>query len=195
MDFTNFYKFTQLIIIIMFTIFVSDFRKIKKSILLLSKPLLLGMRIIYVIPILLYIYIVVTLEQILSWDTIALILTFIGLIIVIIAKLSLGESHSWTGFGSVPEQFQYKGIYSMIRHPMYIGIFLCIFGMQLTIISHSARWLWLISMLSCFYIIFILLLSSQKETLHLTKIFGEPYINYVKRTPAFFPNIKKKHSI
>ncbi|MFC2137024.1 methyltransferase family protein, partial [Bacteroidota bacterium] len=75
----------------------------------------------------------------LSW--ISVLVIFLGLLILIIAFLSLGR---YTKFGLPSEKTELitKGIYKLSRHPMYLGLFLLTIGSALYL-SH-----WLIIVLS-----------------------------------------------
>ena len=177
------YKVIQVIIIILFAFFVSDLRKKNQTTELLNHNLLLFMKLIYIVPLVIFLYSVVKVSNILWSDVFGLLLTLFGLFIVIIAKFSLGNNHSWTGYGTFPDAFCAKGIYSVVRHPMYFGIFLCIGGMWFHVVGHLGWLLIAINLISSLFIIYVLASSSKKEELHLKNLFGESYERYKQSVP------------
>lgn len=150
------------------------------------------MKAVYVIPLGLFLVSVITMNSIFYKDWIALLITIAGAIIVIIAKVTLGNNHSWTGYGSFPKSFSASGIYSIIRHPMYLGIYLCIIGMVLFIYKHLSFPLLVIDIIGSGYIIFILYTSAKKETEHLISLFGDNFEKYRSKVPAYLPRIIKE---
>ena len=73
-----------------------------------------------------------------------------------------------------------KGIYSLLRHPLYAGNFFL--GLAPVLFLHT--W-WLVLL----YIIFFILYYQEiikDETVHLEQQFGADYRNWAERTPAFF---------
>ena len=77
------------------------------------------------------------------------------------------------------------GVYSWVRHPMYLGILLVYLGFFFAIPSLLSLAVWI-----------ILFLFYDKMTTYeekdLTRILGEEYITYQKRVPKWFPKIKFK---
>ena len=188
-----FYKVSQVVIILLFAFFVSDLRKKNQTKELLNHKLIIVMKIVYIIPLAIFLYSVITTEALLVTDFISFLLTLIGLVVVILAKSSLGINHSWTGYGTFPKSICKKGIFSIIRHPMYTGIFMCILGMWFHVISHQNVLLIIINLISSFFILFVLTSSAIKEEQHLSSLFGEDYEEYERCVPRFFPiKITKK---
>ena len=122
------YKSVQTLIILPFAFF-SDLRKKDKTKKPLNQTLLVSKKVIYLIPLLIFLFSVFRSNTFLVSDFLSLLFTLVGFAIVMVAKISLGTYNSWTGFGTLPKAFLSKGIYSIIRHPMYTGIFTCIIGM------------------------------------------------------------------
>ena len=115
-----------------------------------------------------------------------------GTIIVIFAKSKLGKNHSWTGYSATNiTNFTTTGIYNYIRHPLYLGIIIAVFGTALVVfprydVNLTIFIIYIIGMIFTFTFIFI---SSKKETEFLTEKFGKEFIDYVERVPSFFPKI------
>jgi len=75
------------------------------------------------------------------------------------------------------------GPYSFVRNPLYVGNFLMGLGFCLFVRD---------LMLSLIYVVlffFFYIGTMKKEEVLLTDLFGEEYINYKKKVPAFIPSI------
>lgn len=96
----------------------------------------------------------------------------LGLIILIAAKLAMGK----VTLNIRPEKFVSTGIYSKIRHPLYLGIKLIFLGLALT----------LTSLLGLVFVIVILLpyhvIRALREEREMNIEFPQRYFNYKKKT-------------
>ena len=72
------------------------------------------------------------------------------------------------------------GIYTKVRHPMYLGLILLYIGISL--FSSSL----LVSLYSLIAILFIIWQAVNEEK-HLIKRFGKEYLNYKKKVPMLVP--------
>lgn len=102
----------------------------------------------------------------------AIIITFFGLMIWWTASITLGKSFSITPKAS--ELIQ-TGIYSKIRHPIYVGF--SITGIGLAILTHSN----LLILLSILAVLSSFIRANLEEK-KLVEKFGEKYLNYKKST-------------
>ena len=90
-----------------------------------------------------------------------------------------------THAGQIAESINTSGMYSMCRHPLYLGNFIIWSGIAL---FTQNPW---------FIIVFILLFWVYYERImyaeeaFLIDKFGEGYLNYSQKTPAFTPNLRK----
>jgi protein-S-isoprenylcysteine O-methyltransferase Ste14 len=77
------------------------------------------------------------------------------------------------------------GIYSVIRHPLYLGNFIIWLGLALFLES-----VWLIVL---FILVFWLYYERIMfaEEMFLRDKFGKEFLKWAEKTPAFFPNLKK----
>ena len=123
----------------------------------------------------------------LSLDAIPNILRLIyGLPILLIsgifAKYGLGIV-----FGEVHEKPEVieKGVFKIVRHPIYLGSILLYLGLILLTCSIASAILWIIIIIFYFYI------SKYEEKL-LLKEFGKEYENYMERVPMLIPLKFKK---
>jgi len=73
-----------------------------------------------------------------------------------------------------------SGIYRFTRNPMYLGMLLILVGWAIHL-QHIGAWLWLIG-----FILFINRFQIEPEERAMTKLFGEPYIDYCKSVRRWF---------
>jgi len=77
------------------------------------------------------------------------------------------------------------GMYSVVRHPLYLGNFLCMLGVVLFI---EVWWFAIISCLA-FWLYYERIMLAEEE--FLTQRFGEGFREWAARTPAFFPRFRQ----
>ncbi|MEA3454233.1 MAG: methyltransferase [Candidatus Caldatribacteriota bacterium] len=186
------FKIIEFIILLVFAISISDFRMKKGMVPLINKKLILVLKLSYFVPICIYVYTLVILNNLLIFDFIALILTFFGTLLVVKAKIDIGEYHSWTGYQLHPTKITTKGIYSFIRHPLYTGIYIFIFGGLSTTIPHTPLYLLTIAIITLIYIMIFLAATAVRETKFLIKEFGEEFLKYQMQVHSFLPLKKFK---
>lgn len=75
-----------------------------------------------------------------------------------------------------------KGVFSKVRHPIYLGAILLYLGMILFTFSLISVALWI------FIILFYIRISKYEEKI-LTAYFGEEYLDYKKEVPMLFPKL------
>jgi protein-S-isoprenylcysteine O-methyltransferase Ste14 len=80
-----------------------------------------------------------------------------------------------------------NGIYSLVRHPIYLGAF--IFLAALALVAAN-----LIILLPTLAVLALLYTSIDEEEAMLTARFGDEYREYIKRTPRFIPKFTHAHS-
>lgn len=105
----------------------------------------------------------------------------IALIVLVISGLL-----AWAGlkivFGEIREEPQVitTGVFSIVRHPIYLGLILLYLGFILLSLSLLSTLVWFI------IIIFYYIISRYEEKL-LTQRFGSVYEEYKKKVPMLFP--------
>jgi protein-S-isoprenylcysteine O-methyltransferase Ste14 len=87
--------------------------------------------------------------------------------------LKVAETHR-------PARIVTTGVYSVVRHPQYLGGLLAHIGFSFLLSG-------LYSLLSTPLIIAVVYLISKKEETELTKEFGEEYLDYKRQTPMLLP--------
>ncbi len=183
------FKFATLFVLALFSFFVSDFRSKEGMKPLIQKHVILLIKIFYAIPIVIFIYLIFNLENICLSSYLGLIANIIGTLLVIKAKLDLGKYHAWAGHILSSTKIIKVGIYSYIRHPLYTGIHIFIFGgIVIGINNHPFSLFEVFSILFFIFLIILFLnISAFKENKYLHDKFGKDYAEYKKQVHAFLP--------
>lgn len=84
----------------------------------------------------------------------------------------------------VAAEINQTGIYSIVRHPLYIGNFFMWFGISL----YTRIW-WLVAIFFFIYLLYYERIIVAEED-YLTGKFGDEYITYASNTPCILPNFK-----
>ncbi|MHA1676671.1 MAG: methyltransferase family protein [Candidatus Njordarchaeales archaeon] len=92
-------------------------------------------------------------------------------------SLKVAETHQ-------PERVVTTGVYSIVRHPQYLGGIFAHIGISFLLSA-------LYSLLVTPLIIAIIYVITKKEETELMREFGEEYNRYKKRVPMLFPRFKK----
>jgi len=188
------FKFTTFFILALFFFFVSDFRIKEGMTPLIKKQVIFLIKIFYATPIFVYIYLILKIENIYFSSYLGLIVNIIGTLLVIKAKMDLGEYHTWAGHILSSTKIIKNGVYSYIRHPLYTGIHIFILGgIIMGINNHPFSFLTVMIILFFVSLINIFLsISAFKESNYLQEEFGKDYVEYKKQVHAFLPI--KRHS-
>lgn len=78
-----------------------------------------------------------------------------------------------------------SGMYSIVRHPLYLGNFVIFLG----IILFVGVWWFILFAILAFWGYYERIMFSEEEFLR--KKFGDSYLEWADKTPAFFPELKK----
>ena len=78
-----------------------------------------------------------------------------------------------------------KGVFSFVRHPIYLSEIILYLGLLVLHISLATVFIWIIAILFLHYI------SRYEEKLLLAK-FGKEYEQYMKEVPMWFPRLYRK---
>ena len=78
-----------------------------------------------------------------------------------------------------------KGVFSFVRHPIYLSEIILYLGLLLLNISLAAAFIWIIAIFFLHYI------SRYEEKLLLVK-FGKEYEQYMREVPMWFPRLYRK---
>lgn len=91
-------------------------------------------------------------------------------------KIMFGEERN-------PPEVVDKGVFSVVRHPIYLGAILLYLGLIFLTASIAALGFWVV------IVVFYMLISWYEERL-LIQMFGQAYQDYKKRVPMLFPWLK-----
>ena len=120
------------------------------------------------------------------WEVFCIGLSFLGLIIRMLTVGWIFEGTSGRNTkGQVAENLNTEGMYSIVRHPLYLGNFFITFGLILFI---EVWWLAVIYLL-IFWIFYERIMFA--EEVFLENKFGDRYLEWAKKTPAILPNLSK----
>lgn len=120
------------------------------------------------------------------------ILTVIAILLsatgFVIRAIAIGTSQKNTSGRNtqkqVAEALNTKGIYSMVRHPLYLGNYF----MWIGIVAYTFNvWFFVITSL-LFWIYYERIMFAEERFLE--RKFGEDYLNWSKKVPAFWPSKK-----
>lgn len=120
------------------------------------------------------------------WEILCLLISFFGLTI---RALTVGYAPKRTSGrnttkGQVANVLNTTGMYSIVRHPLYLGNFMIWLGISLFV---RLWWFSLVSIL-IFWLYYERIMFAEEEFLR--KQFGDVYFDWAKKTPAFFPTFK-----
>jgi len=134
-----------------------------------------------------YVYLIYQRDYVNFWwlDLIFLIIGFIGLAIRIftVGFTPKGTSGRNTTTGQVAETLNTTGIYSMVRHPLYLGNFFMWLAPVLIITD-----IWFSLFFCAFYWIYYERIMFAEEAF-LRRKFEKEYFAWAETTPAFFPKV------
>jgi protein-S-isoprenylcysteine O-methyltransferase Ste14 len=116
------------------------------------------------------------------------LLYFPGMGFALWGRLSLGKNYFVsTGLGAqlfADHQMVTSGPYTIVRHPMYLGLILAAAGSLLIYTT------WTTLLFVCFAP--LLTFRARREEVALASEFGERWQEYCQRVPAFLPRVKKR---
>jgi protein-S-isoprenylcysteine O-methyltransferase Ste14 len=118
------------------------------------------------------------------WEELCLGMSFSGLLVrvVTVGYAPAGTSGRNTKY-QVADSLNTTGIYSVVRHPLYLGNYLIGLGIALV---QFVWWLPVIYTLA-FWLYYERIMFTEEA--YLRKKFGREFIDWAARTPAFWPNL------
>lgn len=187
MDQVFIFKLCQAVVAIVFAVFISDFKRKTGMVPLISEKWTYALKSLLVVPLFVYAYALITLGGVSSIDLFGFGLTLLGASLVVKAKVDLARHHTWTGFCMSAPKLVARGIYSYIRHPLYVGIYFFVFGLMLTVVLHASWYLAVPAALALVYILSFLAVSASRETRVLEQKLGQDFIDYKKQVHFCIP--------
>jgi protein-S-isoprenylcysteine O-methyltransferase Ste14 len=118
------------------------------------------------------------------WQMFCLLISFAGLAVRIVAvgRAPLGTSGRNTR-EQVAQSLTTTGIYSVVRHPLYLGNYLILLGIALW-----PHLLWLAVLTSCVFALYYERIMLAEEA-YLRGQFGDSFETWAASTPAFIPRL------
>lgn len=86
--------------------------------------------------------------------------------------------------GQVAESLNTTGIYSTVRHPLYLGNFFMWMGPALL----TGQFWFMVALVLFYWVYYERIMYAEEQ--FLTKSFGQKYIDWANGRPAFIPNLK-----
>jgi len=126
-------------------------------------------------------------ESITVLEVAATIVCMVGLLIRIytVGHTPRNTSGRNTAEGQVADVLNTTGIYSTVRHPLYLGNFF----MWLGIAFLTANIWFVIAFVFAYWVYYERIMYAEEQ--FLTRKFGEKYLNWASSTPAFVPDFSK----
>jgi len=121
-----------------------------------------------------------------AYEAFCILISFAGLFIrcYTVGHVPAGTSGRNTK-GQEASRLNTSGIYSIVRHPLYLGNFIIYLGV---ILFAQSIWLLLVGM-SFFALYYERIMLAEER--FLKEKFGEDFLRWAETTPAFFPDFKK----
>jgi len=124
-----------------------------------------------------------SLDQI--WEIFCLCVSIFGLLIRVITIGCVPKGTSGRNIRQqVADVVNTTGMYSAVRHPLYLGNFFMVFGLTLML----RHWWFSLIYSLIFWIYYERIMFAEEEFLRAK--FGERYLEWANRTPAFLPNFR-----
>lgn len=122
-----------------------------------------------------------------AWDLFCLLVSMLGIVVRAIAVgcAPAGTSGRNTAEGQVASTVNTTGMYSIVRHPLYVGNYLNWLGVALL---PRSGWLALVISLA-FWLYYERIMFAEEEFLR--GKFGEQYARWASATPAFVPDPRR----
>jgi protein-S-isoprenylcysteine O-methyltransferase Ste14 len=120
-----------------------------------------------------------------GWLVLCSVVSAMGLVIrgVVVGHTPRRTSGRSTAH-QVAHQLNTSGMYSVVRHPLYLGNFLIWLGIAMTGLS----WWLVVTYGLLFWVYYERIMFAEEEFLR--RQFGQAFVDWSARTPAFVPNLR-----
>lgn len=126
-------------------------------------------------------------------QTSVLILSIIAILVslcgIVVRSYTIGTTpHGTSGRNTdkqLAKQLNTKGIYSIVRHPLYLGNYLMWLGLLIFILD----WPFLVAVSLMYWLYYERIMYAEER--YLEQQFGQPYIDWSMKVPAFWPKFKQ----
>jgi protein-S-isoprenylcysteine O-methyltransferase Ste14 len=103
---------------------------------------------------------------------------------VTVGYVPKGTSGRNTKSGQIAESLNTTGMYSLVRHPLYLGNFIIWFGISM----FPMHWWLCVIFALVFWLYYERIVFAEEEFLR--QKFGEAWLDWAQETPTFLPRIK-----
>lgn len=141
-----------------------------------------------------YSYAILTLNVISPLNWLSACFYFAGALFVAKAKLDLSKHHTWAGYYMETPKLVARGIYSYVRHPLYVGIYLFVFGIIFSLVESVNWYLSAIALVAVVYVLAFLAVAAKRETQILETKLGTEFSEYKKKVHFCLPIRKFKQT-
>lgn len=117
----------------------------------------------------------------LPWGVHLVMSVSVALITAGVALLAIG----WAQVFRARYQLVTTGLYGVIRHPQYLGLILIV-------IAFNIQWPTLLTLVMAPVLIVMYVLQARREDKELAARFGEEFVAYARRVPAFIPHLRAR---
>ncbi|MGO8745750.1 MAG: methyltransferase family protein [Thermoguttaceae bacterium] len=117
------------------------------------------------------------------WGLFCMGVSFVGLAVRVktVGHVPEGTSGRNTRLGQIADELNTTGMYSLVRHPVYLGNFVIWLGVSL----RCGMW-WLVGLfVLTFWVYYERIILAEEE--YLRRKFGETYLRWAESTPAILP--------
>ncbi len=120
----------------------------------------------------------------LTW--VSILLSFVGFVIrsIAVATTPRGTSGRNTKAGQIADTLNTTGLYSVVRHPLYLGNYF----MWIGIVLFTFNWAFVIIVSLLFWLYYERIMFAEERFLE--RKFGNSYMEWASKTPAFVPSFK-----
>ncbi len=181
------FRIAQLVVLAAFTMILLQGRGKRGTERLVDGRLLFALEVCCLVPILIYAYVLATLESVLAADWVALAITTAGTALVAKAKADLGSRHTWSGYRRTTTQLVTNGVYAYVRHPLYAASYVFIAGGLATILHHAPHPVIAVALVPVAYVLGFSAFVARREGAMLEEQFGDRYRAYRARVHPFLP--------
>ncbi len=175
------------LVILLYTFANSDLEDKQTMKPLANSATLLILKIANLAPLLIFLYVLSTVVSLNAVDFFAIVFVTAGAYLVSRAKADLGQNHTRPGYHKRDTYLIKHGVYSQLRHPIYAGNYLFIFGSLLTVVNHGVWYLVLFTVLCDMYLMPYLAILAVRETEMLSDKLGKDFAKYYSSVHAFIP--------